>query len=95
MAVEQGADVAGAPGVLNDAVLTGAERRFRLLLRALAAILVLAGLAYFLGPLLGPFRDLYREPPFVLNSVTKVTLLGICCLYVSGDVRRRMGSRRS
>ncbi len=91
MAVEQGADVAGVPGVLNDAVLTGAERRFRLLMRALAAILVLAGLAYFLGPLIGPFRDLYREPPFVLNSVTKVTVLGICCLYVSGDVRRRMG----
>ncbi len=91
MAVEQGADAAGAPGVLSDAVLTGAERRFRVLLRALAAILVLAGLAYFAGPLLGPFRDLYREPPFVLNSVPKVTVLGICCLYVSGDVRRRMG----
>jgi choline dehydrogenase-like flavoprotein len=90
MAVERGADVARALGVLTDAVLTGAECHFRFLLRALGAILVLAGLAYFLGPLAGPFRDLYREPPFVLNSVTKVTLLGICCLYVSGDVRRRM-----
>ncbi|MFI4990701.1 MAG: GMC family oxidoreductase N-terminal domain-containing protein [Solirubrobacterales bacterium] len=91
MTTERGTDAAGVPGVVNDAVLSGAERRFRLLLRALAAILVLAGLAYFLGPLAGPFRDLYREPPFVLNSVTKVTVLGICCLYVSGDVRRRMG----
>ncbi|HEY1451507.1 MAG TPA: GMC family oxidoreductase [Solirubrobacteraceae bacterium] len=88
MAVEQAAHAAG---VVNDAVLTDAERRFRVLLRALAAILVLAGLAYFLGPLAGPFRDLYLEPPFVLNSVTKVTVLGVCCLYVSGDVRRRMG----
>jgi choline dehydrogenase-like flavoprotein len=84
--------VAGqAAGVVNDAELTDAERRFRVLLRALAAILVLAGLAYFFGPLAGPFRDLYIEPPFVLNSVTKVTVLGVCCLYVSGDVRRRMG----
>src|ERR1700759_3635055 len=88
MAVEQAAHAAG---VVNDAVLTDAERRFRVLLRAVAAVLVLAGLAYFLGPLAGPFRELYIEPPFVLNSVTKVTVLGVCCLYVSGDVRRRMG----
>lgn len=70
---------------------TDAERRFRTLLRALAATLVLAGLIYCFGPLVGPVRMLYRELPFVSNSVTKVTVLGVCCLYVSGDVRGRMG----
>jgi choline dehydrogenase-like flavoprotein len=79
------------PAAAIESLPTDAERRFRILLRALAAILVLAGLAYCLGPLVGPFRSIYREPPFVSNSVTKVTVLGICCLYVSGDVRERMG----
>lgn len=79
------------PSAAIELLETAAERRFRTLLRVLASGLVLAGLAYWLGPLVGPFRTLYRELPFVSNSVTKVTVLGICCLYVSGNVRDRMG----
>jgi choline dehydrogenase-like flavoprotein len=71
--------------------LTSAERRFRALLRAFALIFALAGVGYALGPLVGPFRDAFRELPFVSNSAVKVSVLGLCCLYASGDVRRRMG----
>src|SRR5215203_380572 len=69
--------------------LTAAERRLSIVLRVLAGLMLLAALVYALGPLVGPARDFFREPPFVSNSVVKVTLIGLASLYAAGDVRRR------
>jgi choline dehydrogenase-like flavoprotein len=66
--------------------LTAAERRLRALLRALAGVLFAAAIVYAIGPFLG---DFFREPPFVGNSVVKVSILGLASLYAAGDVRRR------
>jgi choline dehydrogenase-like flavoprotein len=65
---------------------TAAERRLRALLRALAGVLFVAAIVYAIGPFIG---DFFREPPFVGNSVVKVSVLGLACLYAAGDVRRR------
>src|SRR3954468_17924907 len=65
---------------------TAAERRLRALLRALAGVLFVAAIAYAIGPFIG---DFFREPPFVGNSVVKVSVLGLASLYAAGDVRRR------
>ena len=65
---------------------TAAERRLRALLRALAGVLFVAAIVYAIGPFIG---DFFREPPFVANSVVKVAVLGLACLYAAGDVRRR------
>jgi choline dehydrogenase-like flavoprotein len=67
---------------------TAAERRLSALLRALAGVLFVAAVVYAIGPFVG---DFFREPPFVANSVVKVSLLGLACLYAAGDVRRRRG----
>ncbi len=65
---------------------TAAERRLRALLRALAGVLFVAAIVYAIGPFIG---DFFRQPPFVGNSVVKVSVLGLACLYAAGDVRRR------
>src|SRR3954451_13318036 len=65
---------------------TAAERRLRALLRALAGVLFVAAIAYAIGPFIG---DFFREPPFVGNSVVKVSVLRLASLYAAGDVRRR------
>src|SRR3954469_9731544 len=65
---------------------TAAEHRLRALLRALAGVLFVAAIAYAIGPFIG---DFFREPPFVGNSVVKVSVLALACLYAAGDVRRR------
>src|SRR3954470_5818135 len=65
---------------------TAAERRLRALLRALAGVLFVAAIVYAIGPFIG---DFFREPPFVGNSVVKVSVLGLASLYAAGDVRRR------
>src|SRR5690349_24959759 len=65
---------------------TAAERRLRALLRALAGVLFVAAIVYAIGPFIG---DFFREPPFVGNSVVKVSILGLASLYAAGDVRRR------
>src|SRR5262245_58092099 len=65
---------------------TAAERRLRALLRALAGVLFAAAIVYAIGPFIG---DFFREPPFVGNSVVKVSILGLASLYAAGDVRRR------
>ncbi len=70
--------------------LTAQERRLRSLLRVLVVAFVLAALIYELGPLLGPFRAFFRQLPFVSNSVVKVSVMGLLCLYAWGDVRRRI-----
>ena len=71
--------------------LTAAERRLRSLLRILVFVFALAALTYELGPLLGPFRAFFRQLPFVSNSVVKVSVMGLLCLYAVGDIRRRLG----
>ena len=71
--------------------LTAAERRLRWLLRVLVFAFVLAVLIYELGPLVGPFRAFFRQLPFVSNSVVKVSVMAMLCLYAWGDVRRRIG----
>lgn len=74
-------------------------RRLRGFLRVLAALFLGAALLYGLGPVLGSvplvggvsarFEPFFTELPFVVNSVVKVTLLGLCCLYAAGHLRRR------
>ncbi len=71
--------------------LTVAERRLRSLLRVLVFAFALAALTYEVGPLLGPFRAFFRQLPFVSNSVVKVSVMGLLCLYAAGDIRRRLG----
>lgn len=68
-----------------------AERRLRAVLRALALIFIGAMVLYELGPLLAPTQDFFRQLPFVSNSVVKVGLLALCCLYAAGDLRGRSG----
>jgi choline dehydrogenase-like flavoprotein len=67
--------------------VANAVSRLRLVLRVLGAGLVVAGLIYAVGPFVLP--DLFREEPFVANSVVKVTVLGLMCLYAAGDLGRR------
>ncbi len=51
-------------------------------LRVLAGLLFLGGLAYLVGPWVLP--DIVRERPFLPHSVVKVIVLGLCCLHGSG-----------
>ena len=71
--------------------LTPAERRLQRLLIALAAAFFAGAALYALGPFVPPFASFFRQLPFVSNSVVKVTLLGLLCLYAAGDLRRRLG----
>src|SRR3954451_9988235 len=75
-----------APTATAMAAPTAAERRLRALLRALAGVLFVAAIVYATAPFIGDFS---REPPFVGNSVVKVSVLGLASLYAAGDVRRR------
>jgi choline dehydrogenase-like flavoprotein len=68
--------------------LTPAELTLRALLRVVGAGLVFAALVYLAGGFIGGF---FRELPFVSNSVVKVTVLGLACLYAAGNVRARRG----
>ena len=68
--------------------LTPAELTLRALLRLVGAGLVFAALVYLAGGFIGGF---FRELPFVSNSVVKVTVLGLACLYAAGNVRGRRG----
>src|SRR5919202_6352927 len=86
-----GIDSHSIRGIASGDVLSSAERRLAIPLRVLAAVFFAAAAVYALGPVLGPAQDFFREPPFVSNSVVKVTLLGLACLYGSGDVRQRLG----
>ncbi len=71
--------------------LTAAERWLKWLLNVLVGVFLLAALVYELGALVGPLRGFFRQLPFVSNSVVKVSLMGLLCLYAAGDVRRRIG----
>ncbi len=71
--------------------LTPAERRLSRLLSIFAAIFFTGAVAYAVGPFLPALAALFRQLPFVANSVVKVALLGLLCLYAAGDVRGRLG----
>lgn len=71
--------------------LTGAERRLRGVLWALAAVFAAAAVAYEAGPLLEGYRGFFVELPFVTNSVVKVALLAMVCAWIARDLRSRMG----
>ena len=68
--------------------LTPPELTLRALLRLVGAGLVFAAVVYLVGGFIGGF---FRELPFVSNSVVKVTVLGMACLYAAGNVRGRRG----
>ena len=68
--------------------MTPSERTLRGLLRIIGAGLLFAAVVYLAGGFIGGF---FRELPFVANSVVKVTLLGMACLYAAGNVRGRRG----
>ncbi len=68
--------------------MTPSELTLRGLLRIVGAGLLFAAVVYLVGGFIGGF---FRELPFVANSVVKVTLLGLACLYAAGNVRGRRG----
>lgn len=69
-------------------MVTPSELVLRGLLRVVGAGLLVAAVVYFVGGFIGGF---FRELPFVANSVVKVTVLGLACLYAAGNVRGRRG----
>ena len=71
--------------------LTAAERRLQKLLSILVFVFVGAVFIYGLGPLIEPLKSFFKQLPFVSNSVVKVSLMAMLCLYAAGDVRRRSG----
>jgi choline dehydrogenase-like flavoprotein len=68
--------------------VTPSELTLRGLLRVVGAGLVFAAVVYLVGGFIGGF---FRELPFVANSVVKVTVLGLACLFAAGNVRGRRG----
>jgi choline dehydrogenase-like flavoprotein len=66
--------------------VTPSELTLRGLLRVVGAGLLFAAVVYLAGGFIGGF---FRELPFVANSVVKVTVLGLACLYAAGNVRGR------
>src|SRR5918992_5054415 len=69
-------------------MVTPSELTLRGLLRIVGAGLLLAAAVYLAGGFIGGF---FQELPFVSNSVVKVTVLGLACLYAAGNVRGRRG----
>lgn len=71
--------------------LTLAENRLRSLMRVLVVLFAFAALIYELGTFIPPLHAFFRQLPFVTNSVVKVSVMALVCLYAWGDVRRRVG----
>ena len=72
------------------------QQALAVVLRGLAVVFLLAIPLYAFGPLLQarwlPLNgEVFRELPFVSNSVVKVAILLACCLYAAGDLPRRFG----
>ncbi len=65
------------------------QRRLQLVLQILGYVFLAATFLYALGPLLGPFKNFFRQLPFVSNSVVKVYGLMLICLYAAGDIKKR------
>jgi hypothetical protein len=69
-------------------VLTPEERRLVGLLRVLAALFTLAIFAYLLPALVGPWKPVFIQLPFVTNSVVKIGVLAALAFIASADTRR-------
>ncbi len=69
--------------------LDPAQKQLRLLLNVLTCVFFFATLLYGLGPFIGPFKEFFKQLPFVSNSVVKVYTLMLICMYAAGDVRTR------
>ncbi len=72
-------------------MLTLDERRLQRVLRILVGVFPILALLYLLAPVVGPFRDLFGEPPFVAINVARYALLMLLCMYAAGDLRQRHG----
>ena len=70
--------------------LTTAEKRLKILLKIFSIAFLLAVLIYEFGPLIGAFKGFFKQLPFVSNSVVKVSLLMMLCLYAAGNIRKRL-----
>ncbi len=75
----------------DDGGHTGAERLLRGSLYLLGGAFAIAAVGYEAGPFLSGTREYFRELPFVTNSVVKVSLLAMVCVYVARDFRPRLG----
>ena len=72
-------------------MLTTNERTMKGWLRVFTVAFLIAAFVYGLGPFVGPLSGLFGEIPFVANSVVKVLLLMLLCMYGAGDFRQRHG----
>ncbi|MGH7453188.1 MAG: hypothetical protein ACRENG_17695, partial [bacterium] len=70
--------------------LAPAEQRLKNLLNVLASVYLLAIFIFALGPVVGPFKDFFKQLPFVSNSVVIARLLMLICLNAAADLRRRI-----
>ena len=64
---------------MNTLRVTKQQKRLEVLLNILAAVFMLAALAYLF---------LFINVPFITNSAVKVTVLSILCFIAAGNVRR-------
>ncbi len=69
--------------------LTAEQRKLKLVLQVLGYVFFAAVLLYGVGPFLQPTQGVFRQLPFVSNSVVKVYGLMLICLYASGDLKKR------
>ena len=72
-----------------DDPLTRAERRLCMLVMILGAMFSTVAVALVLGPLLSATRDAFYHLPWVSNSVVLLALLGLLCLWIVPQPRRR------
>ncbi|MFL5493814.1 MAG: GMC family oxidoreductase N-terminal domain-containing protein [Gemmatimonadales bacterium] len=70
--------------------LTPQEQWLRTLLYVLGGVFALAAVGYELGPISGIGPEFFRELPFVTNSVVKISVLAMVCLYVAHRPRRHL-----
>lgn len=70
---------------------TPSERRLQTVLRIYTFIFACAAIAYESLPFLSFTSDFGRLVIFVPNSVVKVSILALICMYAAGNVRERLG----
>jgi choline dehydrogenase-like flavoprotein len=78
------------PPIRGPEWLTPQELWLRHSLFVLGAILVVSAFGYEAGPILGLSPDLFRELPFVSNSVVKVSALAMLCIYAALRLSQRL-----
>ena len=78
------------PPVPTPEWLTPQEQWMRRALYVLGVVLVGSAFLYEAGPILGLSPELFRELPFVTNSVVKVSTLAMLCFYAAHRMSRRL-----